>query len=89
MNHPNQMRPILNLITDMQEIGKVLNDNRDMTSVMLRYLKKKYDLQTINLYLVAKYRELQYMLNVPYNKELLARKMFNKDKFIADYLGNI
>ena len=25
------------------------------------------------------------MLNVPYGKELLARKMFNKDKFIADY----
>jgi len=56
-----------------------------MTSVMLRYLKKKYDLQTIGFYLVAKYRELQYMLNVPYGKELLARKMFNKDKFIADY----
>jgi hypothetical protein len=25
------------------------------------------------------------MLNVPYGKEILARKMFNKDKFIADY----
>ena len=25
------------------------------------------------------------MLNEPYGKELLARKMFNKDKFIADY----
>ena len=52
---------------------------------MLRYLKKKYDLQLIGFYLVSKYRELQYMLNVPYGKEILARKMFNKDKFIADY----
>ena len=48
-------------------------------------LKKKYDLQTIGFYLVAKYRELQYQFSVPYNKELLARKMFSKDKFIADY----
>ena len=48
-------------------------------------VKKKYDLQTIGFYLVAKYRELQYTLRVPYNKELLARKMFNKNKFIADY----
>ena len=52
---------------------------------MLRYLKKKYDLQTIGFYLVAKYRELQYQLKVPYSKEMLTRKMFTKDKFIADY----
>ena len=25
------------------------------------------------------------MLRVPYNKEMLTRKMFSKDKFIADY----
>ena len=56
-----------------------------MTSVMLNYFKKKYDLQTIGFYLVDKFRELQYMLNMPYNKKILARKMFNKDKFIADY----
>jgi len=60
-------------------------DKKDFTSVMLRYLKKKYDLQTIGFYLVSKYRELQYQLRVPYNKEILARKMFTKDKFIADY----
>ena len=42
-------------------------------------------LQLIGFYLVSKYRELQYMLRVPYNKEMLARKMFSKDKFIADY----
>ena len=61
------------------------NDDRDFTSVMLRYLKKKYDLQTIGFYLVAKYRELQWQLKVPFSKEMLARKMFTKDKFIADY----
>ena len=61
------------------------NDKNDFTSVMLRYLKKKYDLQTIGFYLVSKYRELRYQIRVPYNKEILARKMFSKDKFIPDY----
>ena len=65
--------------------GSYYCDKKDFTSVMLKYLKKKYDLQTIGFYLVAKYRELRYQFNVPYNKELLARKTFSKDKFIADY----
>ena len=65
--------------------GSYYCDKKDFTSVMLRYLKKKYDLQTIGFYLVSKYRELQYQLRVPYKKEMLARKMFTKDKFIADY----
>ena len=65
--------------------GSYYNDDRDFTSTMLRYLKKKYDLQTIGFYLVAKYRELQWQLKVPFSKEMLARKMFTKDKFIADY----
>ena len=60
-------------------------DKNDLTSVMLRYLKRKYDLQTIGFYLVSKYRELRYQIRVPYEKEILARKMFSKDKFIADY----
>ena len=67
------------------EAGSYYMEKKDFTSVMLRYLKKKYDLQTIGFYLVSKYRELQYQLRVPYNKEMLARKMFTKDKFIADY----
>jgi hypothetical protein len=65
--------------------GSYYHERKDFTSVMLSYLKKKYDLQTIGFYLVSKYRELQYMLRVPYGKEMLARKMFSKDKFIADY----
>ena len=65
--------------------GSYYHERKDFTSVMLSYLKKKYDLQTIGFYLVSKYRELQYMLRVPYKKEMLARKMFSKDKFIADY----
>ena len=67
------------------EAGSYYMEKKDFTSVMLRYLKKKYDLQTIGFYLVSKYRELQYQLRVPYKKEMLARKMFSKDKFIADY----
>ncbi len=60
------------------------SDNKDMTSVLIKYLQNKYDLQTIGFYLVAKYNDLRYQLHVPYQKELLARKMFSKDKFIAD-----
>ena len=67
-----------------RQAGSYYHDKRDLTSVLLTYLKKKYDLQTIGFYLVSKYRELQYMLRVPYKKEMLARKMFTKDKFIAD-----
>ena len=52
---------------------------------LLSYVQNKYDLQTIGFYLVAKYRELQWQLKVPFSKEMLARKMFTKDKFIADY----
>ena len=61
------------------------SDNKDMTSVLIKYLQNKYDLQTIGFYLVAKYNDLRYQLYVPYKKEMLARKMFSKDKFIADY----
>ena len=67
------------------EAGSYYMEKKDFTSVMLRYLKKKYGLQTIGFYLVSKYRELQYQLRIPYKKEMLARKMFTKDKFIADY----
>ena len=85
MNHKGVGETYLKLNNKYVQAGSYYMENKDMTSVLLKYLKKKYDLQTIGFYLVAKYRELQYMLNVPYGKELLARKMFNKDKFIADY----
>ena len=85
MNHNGMGETYLKLNNKYVQAGSYYNDDNDMTSVLLKYLKKKYDLQTIGFYLVAKYRELQYTLRVPYNKELLARKMFTKDKFIADY----
>ena len=85
MHHPKSGELHLKLNGRYVPAHSYWRDKRDFTSVMLRYLKKKYDLQLIGFYLVSKYRELQYMLNVPYGKELLARKMFNKDKFIADY----
>ena len=56
-----------------------------MTQHLLEYLKKKYQLQTIGFFLVKKYNELRYSFSVPYAKEALARRMFTKDKFIADY----
>ena len=58
-----------------------------MTYHLLKYLKKKYDLQTINFFLVNKYRELSYTFHVPYAKEALAR-MFTRDKYLADYNMN-
>ena len=39
------------------EAGSYYMEKKDFTSVMLRYLKKKYDLQTIGFYLVSKYRD--------------------------------
>ena len=85
MNHKGHGEIYVKLNNRYVQAGSYWGDNKDLTSVMLKYLKKKYDLQTIGFYLVSKYRELQYMLRVPYNKEMLARKMFSKDKFIADY----
>ena len=85
MNHNGHGEIYIKINNKYHQAGSYYSDNKDMTSVLLKYLKKKYDLQTIGFYLVSKYRELQYMLRVPYNKELLARKMFNKNKFIADY----
>ena len=85
MHHPKSGELHLKLNGKYVPAHSYWRDKRDFTSVMLKYLKKKYDLQLIGFYLVSKYRELQYMLRVPYNKEILARKMFSKDKFIADY----
>ena len=58
---------------------------KDLTYHLLKYLQKKYDLQTIGFFLVKKYNDLRYNFSVPYNKEALARRMFTKDKFIPDY----
>ena len=61
------------------------DEKRDLTYHLLKYLKKKYDLQTIGFFLVNKYRELSYTFHVPYAKEELAKRMFTRDKFLADY----
>jgi hypothetical protein len=61
------------------------DEKKDLTYHLLKYLKKKYDLQTIGFFLVNKYRELMYTFNVPYAKEALAKRMFTRDKFLADY----
>ena len=59
--------------------------DKDLTHRLLKYLKKKYDLQTIGFYLANKYKDLRYLFQVPYSKEELARRTFTKQKFIADY----
>src|SRR5210317_1142517 len=55
-----------------------------MTQKLLKYLKKKHDIKTIGFYLVGKFRELRYTMELPYDKQALAQKMFTKDKCIAD-----
>ena len=62
------------------------NNNKSLTSVLLKYLQKKYDLQTIGFYLASKFRDLQFMMpSMAYDKTEIAKKMFAKDKFIPDY----
>jgi hypothetical protein len=56
-----------------------------MTYRLLKYLKKKYDLDTIGFFLASKYSQLRYLFQVPYAKDALANSTFNKQKFIADY----
>ena len=85
MNRHGSGRVYLKLNGKYRLADSYRSDNKDMTSVLLKYLKKKYDLQTIGFYLVSKYNDLRYQFNVPYGKEMLARKTFSKDKFIADY----
>ena len=60
-------------------------EGKDLTYRLLKYLKKKYDLDTIGFFLASKYRDLRYIFAVPYKKETLANSTFNKQKFIADY----
>ena len=84
MNRHGSGRIYLKLNGKYRLADSYRSDNKDMTSVLIKYLQNKYDLQTIGFYLVAKYNDLRYQLHVPYKKEMLARKMFSKDKFIAD-----
>ena len=60
-------------------------EGKDITYRLLKYLKNKYDLDTIGFFLAGKYRDLRYIFQVPYRKEALANSTFNKQKFIADY----
>ena len=62
-----------------------LGKGKDLTHHLLENLKKKYDLQTIGFFLVKRYQDLRYTFHVPYAKEALAKRMFSRDKFIADY----
>ena len=39
---------------------------------------------TIGFFLVRKFKDLRYHVHYKYDKELLARKLFNKQKYIPD-----
>ena len=62
-----------------------MGNDKDLTYRLLKYLKKKYDLDTIGFFLASRYRDLRYLFVVPYNKEALAQRTFTKNKCIADY----
>ena len=56
-----------------------------LTNRLLKYLKKKHNLQTIGFYIVKKFQVLRHSLSLSYEKQELARKMFLKQKFFPDY----
>lgn len=62
-------------------------DKECITNVLISYLKKKYDLQTVGFFLADKFRELQWNLplNLNYKQTETFKKMFIKDKFVPDY----
>lgn len=62
-------------------------DTECLTNVLIKYLKKKYDLQTVGFFLADKFRELQWNLPISlnYKKTETLKKMFSKDKFVPDY----
>ena len=62
-------------------------DTECLTNVLIKYLKKKYDLQTVGFFLADKFRELQWNLpiNLNYKQTETFKKMFSKDKFVPDY----
>jgi hypothetical protein len=62
-------------------------DTECLTNVLIKYLKKKYDLQTVGFFLADKFRELQWNLPISlnYKQTETFKKMFSKDKFVPDY----
>jgi len=64
--------------------GRSDKKNTDMTSRLITYLKKKHGIQAVGFYLIGNYKMLRHKINFPYDKELLAKTMFRKDKVIPD-----
>ena len=60
------------------------SDKKGLTYMLLKYLKKKHGIKTIGFFLVRKFKDLRYHVHYKYDKELLARKLFNKQKYIPD-----
>ena len=73
-----------NYVACESRYGRADKQNTDMTSRLITYLKKKHGIQAVGFFLVGKYKDLRYQFQIPYDKELLAKKMFSKDKVIPD-----
>ena len=48
-------------------------EGKNITYRLLKYLKKKYDLDTIGFFLAGKYRDLRYLFVVPYQKRSIGK----------------
>ena len=54
------------------------------TGRLITYLKKKHGIKAIGFFICRRYQDLRWHFKCAYSKELMARKLFNKDKCLAD-----
>ena len=54
------------------------------TGRLISWLKKKHGIKAVGFFIVRRYKDLHWHFHCPYNKQLLAKKTFNKDKCLAD-----
>jgi hypothetical protein len=47
-------------------------------------LKKKHGIKAIGFFICRRYKDLYWHFKCQYSKEVMARKLFNKDKCLAD-----
>ena len=54
------------------------------TGRLISYLKKKHGIKAIGFFICRRYKDLYWHFKCQHAKEVMARKLFNKDKCLAD-----
>ena len=54
------------------------------TGRLITYLKKKHGIKAIGFFICRRFQDLRWHFKCIYSKEVMARKLFNKDKCLAD-----